>query len=98
MDDSDREQARHGQVPRHSPDRDRVDSNESRDTAAPPSFLSVYISRRPWPVASQYQSASLAVRMPKSKRSTVATGVGLGCESRETRCTGVTVAVGCAEA
>ena len=36
--------------------------------------------------------------MPKSKRSTVATGVGLGCESRETRCTGVTVAVACAEA
>ena len=48
------EQAR--QVPRHSPDTGTGDSSESRDTTAPPSFSSVCISRRPWPVASQYIS------------------------------------------
>ena len=60
--------SRHDRYPETAPT-GTGDSSESRDTAAPPSFLSVYISRRPWPVASQYQSASLAVRMPKSKRS-----------------------------
>ena len=69
--------SRHDRYPDRAPT-GTGDSSESRDTAAPPSFSSVCISRPPWPVASQYQSASLAVRMPKSKRSTVATWLGLG--------------------